>query len=1214
MKKFSFAVLLGFLSIAALSQNNAGKPVLPPNYQVDTRIDNIGYWQRMADFGLVPVQAPYHPAPAVFTGSKVFNNRGVLVNDSPDVPVTTHVDTESENSIAGDPGDSQHVLNSNNSTPQPPNGSVYGADWYNSFDGGTTWNGDYHGAGGSSDGDPAACINMSGRYFVGYITSAGHQGVSYSDDHGTTWTTVVACPAGNSFNILDKNHLWVDNSPTSPYAGYIYDAWMHTDSQIHTCRSITNGASYETDIKISTGTAAGSHNQGVNIKTGPNGEVYQAWAVYDSWPSDEKAIGFARSLDGGVTYQPATRIINNIRGIRTSGVSQNQRTNSFPSMACDISNGPHHGDIYIVWPNIGVPGVNSGNTCNVYMIKSTDQGVTWSAPIRVNQNALDSKNHYFPWITCDQANGYVSVVFYDGRNVPSNQIETFMAYSMDGGATWTDMKVSDVSFTPAPIPNMATGYMGDYLGITAYNGKVYPTWTDNRLGYCMTYVSPISIQVPMGFVGETANILNDTTFGNGNGKMDYGETELLGLTMMNTGTAEADSVTVTLTSDSPYITMIDSTEFYGTFAIGDSRTILNGFKFTVSDSVPHGLDIPFIVKARDKNDTVWTTTFTITSHAPAVTIMSHTVIDPAPGGNGNGRLDPGETATINIVTKNTGDYDAVNAISDLFRNNPYVTITNPSQNLGTLTPGQQVVVPFTVHVNPTAAIGSAVQFRNFAHAVTQHDQKIWTEKIGLIVEDWETGDFTKFAWQFPDVPWTICDTNVYEKLHCAQSGLLSAAGTTSGLTLQYNVLMDDSISFHRRMNIQPLQNRLKFYIDGAMVGQWTSNISGWNFSAFPVLAGPHTFKWEFLKSDNNPTGSFFSWLDFIVFPPEYKTTVNAGGNAEVCAGLAYQLNGMAVAYDSLLWTTSGTGVFSDPKILNPLYTPSLADITAGSVDLTLKAFSTLGHDTTSVMTLTIAPASTVSTGGTQDICAGSTYTASSATATNYSALLWTTSGDGSFNNAASLNPVYTPGPNDIVNGHPYLKLSVTPVSSSCPVISDSLLLNINALPQVKLGNDTAICANHSIILDPKVTDATSYLWHPSGATTPTLRVDSAGVGLGVKNITVDVTNVKNCVGSGSIQITFKDCSGIGELTDVSFRMFPNPNNGIFTLELNALQKKTIDIRVMNTSGVTVYSLNDVEVSGFVSRNIDLGSMPEGTYLIRIASGKESTLRKLVIKK
>jgi hypothetical protein len=851
------------------------------------------------------------------------------------------------------------------------------------------------------------------------------------------------------------------------------------------------------------------------------------------------------------------------------------------------------------------------------MIKSSDGGTTWSTPIRINQDPIgQGRSHYFPWVTCDQANGFVSVVFYDNRNVNQNQAEAFMAYSMDGCNTFTDMQVSDVSWTPAPIPHMATGYSGDYLAITAYNGKVYPTWSDNRLGYDMTYVSPINLVVPMGFVGVAASFMNDTTFGNGNGLMDFGETELEGLKMTNTGTAEADSVTVTVGSDNPYITMIDSTKFYGNFPIGTSITNYDAFKFQVSDSIPHGMNVQFLAKARDKNDSVWTTSFYITSHAPAVTIISTSISDPPPGGNGNGRLDPGETATLNILTENTGDYDAVNAISDLFKNNPYVTITNASQNIGTLTPGQQVVVPFTIHVDPSAAIGSAVTFRNHAHSVTQQDTRVWNEKIGLIVEDFETGDFTKFAWQFPDIPWTICDSLPWEKLHCAQSGHISATGGTSGMTLQYNVLITDSISFHRRLRSQylPAIDRMRFYIDGAIVGQWAGESLNWTYSAFPVLEGPHTFKWEFQKNDNTVSNDYAAWLDFIVFPPEYKTTVNTGGNASACAGLAYQLNGMAMGYDSLLWTTSGTGTFSNPKILNPLYTPSTGDITAGSVNLTLYAYSALTHDTSSMMTLTIGPAPQVNAGGPQEICAGAAYTATNATATNYNALLWTSSGDGVFDNATTLHTMYTPGTTDLVNGSAYLRLALTPSTTGCPVTIDSLKLTINALPDVKLGNDTSICANHHIVLDPKVTGATSYLWHPSGATTPTITVDSTGVGLGFKTITVDVTNAKNCVGSGTIKISFKDCSGIGELKDVSFRMYPNPNNGLFTLELNASQKENLSINVMNISGVTVYTLDNLEVSGFVSKNMDLGTLPEGTYVLRLSNGKESTMRKLVIKK
>jgi hypothetical protein len=280
----------------------------------------------------------------------------------------------------------------------------------------------------------------------------------------------------------------------------------------------------------------------------------------------------------------------------------------------------------------------------------------------------------------------------------------------------------------------------------------------------------------------------------------------------------------------------------------------------------------------------------------------------------------------------------------------------------------------------------------------------------------------------------------------------------------------------------------------------------------------------------------------------------------------------------------------------------------------LHAYSTLGRDTISTMTLSIVPAPAANAGGAQEVCANATYSAAAATASNYSAIAWTTSGDGTFDNPAALHPVYTPGSNDKLIGHATLKMSLTPAASSCLLIADSLQLTINTIPMVNLGNDTAICANLHIVLDPKVTDVASYLWHPSGATSATLSVDSTGTGLGVQTISVDVTNSKSCVGSGTIHITFKDCSGIGELQNVSFRMYPNPNNGIFNLEFNAAQKEQLSIEVINTSGATVFILNNLEFSGFVSRKIDLGTFADGTYLVRISNGKESTLRKLVIKR
>ncbi len=508
---FTFAVCCLFLvfGMQLFAQKTNTNPV------VDTRIDNMGYWMDKAEKGLVPYNAAIPIKPSKFKTSKL-SVKGVKTTNSPDVPVTnlTNV-TESENSIFVDPNDADYLLNSNNSTSWTGSsvGSLYGANYFQSADAGLTWGGSEQGAGGDNSGDPTTAIGLNGRQYVNYISDPGGQGIAWSDD-GSSWSTAIVAP--NPGSLADKNHMWIDNSSTSPYEGNLYAAWTpfggSDDAEIVINRSTDDGPTWSTPLNVSSAVSAGSHNQGVHIQTGPAGEVYVAWAIYDSWPSDETAIGFAKSTNGGVSYSAGTRIISNIRGIRTTETSKNHRVNSFPVMAVDISGGPNNGNIYIVWSNVGTPGVNTGTNISVYMIRSTNGGTSWSTPVRVNQGTFtNGKEAYFPWISCDPETGALTTVFYDDRNVTSSQCETFSAYSLDAGTTWTDFQVSDGSFTPSAIPGLAGGYMGDYLAITSKGGKVYPCWTAPGAGTYMTYVSPYELGLNASFTASNTSVCSGSS-------------------------------------------------------------------------------------------------------------------------------------------------------------------------------------------------------------------------------------------------------------------------------------------------------------------------------------------------------------------------------------------------------------------------------------------------------------------------------------------------------------------------------------------------------------------------------------------------------------------------------------------------------------------------------------------------------------------------------
>lgn len=87
----------------------------------------------------------------------------------------------------------------------------------------------------------------------------------------------------------------------------------------------------------------------------------------------------------------------------------------------------------------------------------------------------------------------------------------------------------------------------------------------------------------------------------------------------------------------------------------------------------------------------------------------------------------------------------------------------------------------------------------------------------------------------------------------------------------------------------------------------------------------------------------------------------------------------------------------------------------------------------------VIPQPTAFAGQDTTIVAGSSYTISDAETENYETLYWITSGDGTFNDTSFLNPVYTPGQNDIYNGNVLLILEV---NSICGIANDDIILNI----------------------------------------------------------------------------------------------------------------------------------------------------------------------------
>jgi hypothetical protein len=529
-----------------------------------------------------------------------------------------------------------------------------------------------------------------------------------------------------------------------------------------------------------------------------------------------------------------------------------------------------------------------------------------------------------------------------------------------------------------------------------------------------------------------------------------------------------------LSSPSPYIIFTDSTENFGDFSIDETKTVNDAFAFDVSPNIPDGEQVVFNMTAIDANDSIFPSGFKIQAHAPALTIGTITISDPT--GNNNGRLDPGETADITIATSNPGSFDATDVLATLSTTSGLITLNNSSFDLSTISPGETDYAVFNVTVDEAAPIGAAANFNYLVTSTVTTAERDFILKIGLILEDFETGDFDQFDWQFGgNAAWTITDENPYEGVYCARSGVIGN-NSTSTMFVTYDVAGDDTISFYRKVSSEDGYDYLEFYIDSQLQGEWSGE-EDWGHVAFPVTAGEHIFKWVYSKDVYVTGGLDRAWVDYISFPAELRTTVYAGPDAVICENTDYGLQGTATLYDSVAWITSGTGTFDDNTILDATYTPSADDAAAGSVVLTLTAYGPAGA-VSDDMTLTINLEPVVSAGDNARICDTQYYTLELSSAENTTGLEWTTSGDGMFDVPTILHPTYIPGPEDIGNGS--VTLTLTGSQEVCPSMSDDMTLTIYSSVQPMISGPETACLNaDEIYMNDNIPDY-SYEWIVSG--------------------------------------------------------------------------------------------------------------------------------------
>lgn len=366
---------------------------------------------------------------------------------------------------------------------------------FSSTDGGQTWEGENESIGPASYGYPGIVSNPSGKAFLSFKDIDKGQSIAIENNFGNGWVfKKIENPPNGVLGQLRESNLWMDNSAVSGYTGNLYNSWrqsgsLYNNESIFVSRSSTSGLTWSPGNCISSEIGMNADNKWPVVQTGPEGQVYVVWIMEEVWDCDENALGFNCSTNGGVSWQSSRRIFDNIRALNSTQ-PKSYDIKSTPAMACDISEGPFRGNLYVVWANVGYPGENFGEKPDIYMIKSQDEGQTWEEPVMINTDPVPGESsQYMPWITCDPTNGVLHVIYYDDRNCDATQAEAWVASSYDGGQSWIEGVVSDEPFDVngfAPDIN----YMAQRIGIAANQGRVFPAWVEKMGQQTVTKVSP----------------------------------------------------------------------------------------------------------------------------------------------------------------------------------------------------------------------------------------------------------------------------------------------------------------------------------------------------------------------------------------------------------------------------------------------------------------------------------------------------------------------------------------------------------------------------------------------------------------------------------------------------------------------------------------------------------------------------------------------------
>ncbi len=361
------------------------------------------------------------------------------------------------------------------------------------------WNGDLIPQG---DVRVAFDANGVGYYSAQVIGSALSGYCILTTTNGISWSTPLPVALSDSTETRSESSMAIDATSSSPYANNIYMFWVvetTTSQGIRMRYSRDGGSTWSQDVQVSD--PGNEDSAGPFAVVAPDGTVYVAFQqLEDDNIANPPKLFLDRSTDGGVTWG-ADQLISgapivamgrpDFKGRELTLLGDANCTlihiNHYPSIAV-LPNSPD--TVIAVWNDGRWEAETSfctatGRHSDIASSRSTDGGLTWTSPERLNDDPTGNGVDHFQPVIAARPDGLIGVSWLDRRYDPSGYLyDVAYTQSGDGGSSWRpNRRVSDASSDPDAVSDVkGLDDLGEHNTMAFGPNYVLPGWLNTYVG------------------------------------------------------------------------------------------------------------------------------------------------------------------------------------------------------------------------------------------------------------------------------------------------------------------------------------------------------------------------------------------------------------------------------------------------------------------------------------------------------------------------------------------------------------------------------------------------------------------------------------------------------------------------------------------------------------------------------------------------------------